>query len=266
MEEILKAKIEEETGYSEIIKDEDQLLPYGRKTLSVPISKLRVAHTKRLIAGVSENCEQCLVIDVGCSDGYFLFSLPKKHEKIGVDFVLKVIHLAKHARNRLKRHDVEFLVNEAGSLCFGSRRVHILVYAEILEHLPIIHPVLQEAHRVLKTGGTLLITVPYIDIFSMIRFRVQRERLTFGSPRHKREYSFATFSGAASLSSLLNELRNVGFTCENITFIGLLPEIMYSLITKSEFLTNILIIFETKLSKLIPPIFGKFLLIHAIKL
>jgi 2-polyprenyl-3-methyl-5-hydroxy-6-metoxy-1,4-benzoquinol methylase len=264
LEELLKARIEEEIGYSEIINDESQLFPYGRKVLSDPISRLRILHIMRIIAE-RLNRKQCLIIDVGCSDGYLLFSLPRKNKKIGVDYVLKVINSAIHARNHLKRLDVEFLVNEAGSLCFRSRQAHLLVYAEILEHVPIIHPVLREAHRVLRTGGILLITVPYNDIFSMARFRTRREKLTFGSPRHKREYSFATLFGASSLSSLLRELRHVGFSCENITFIGLLPKVICSLILKSQLLTDILIILETKLSKSIPPIFGKFLLISATK-
>lgn len=58
-----------------------------------------------------------------------------------------------------KRPDVQ---TNAAQLPFDASQFDVVICAELLEHVPDPRPVLEQAHRVLKPGGSLLITAPFL--------------------------------------------------------------------------------------------------------
>lgn len=51
---------------------------------------------------------------------------------------------------------------DAGQLPLCGRCADAVICSEVLEHVPDPRPVISEAHRVLKPGGMLLVTVPFL--------------------------------------------------------------------------------------------------------
>ncbi len=120
------------------------------------------------------------ILEVGCGDGfyqYILSSLNKKLQLVGVDVNPNAIDSAK--RN-LKGKRVKFLVNNAVSLPFKSGSFDKIIMSEVLEHIEKDIDALKEAYRVLKSRGTILITVPnenYPFLWDPINWILER---TFG--------------------------------------------------------------------------------------
>ena len=103
------------------------------------------------------------VLDCGCNDGAFTLELVKRgHEAVGVDILPLNINRALDNMPDIPEvtTKLDYYVADIESLPFEDEEFDTVVLTETLEHL--IHPRrgLEEAHRVLKNGGKLLITVP----------------------------------------------------------------------------------------------------------
>jgi SAM-dependent methyltransferase len=91
------------------------------------------------------------VLDIGCGIGDFL-----KHRganTVGVD--VNPHNVASCVRDGLDAH-----VITGGKYPFGDAVFDSAITDNVLEHLPEPNPLLDEARRVLKPGGTLLVGVP----------------------------------------------------------------------------------------------------------
>ncbi len=105
------------------------------------------------------------VLDIGCSQGIVSLLLGREGRTVvGVDREAAVIA---EAERRLAleepavRERVTFLEAEAGALPFEAARFDAVVLGEVLEHLVEPAAVLDEARRVLRPGGRLILTTPY---------------------------------------------------------------------------------------------------------
>jgi len=103
------------------------------------------------------------VLDCGCNDGAFTLELVKRgHEAIGVDILPVNINRALDNMPDIPEitSRLDYYVADIESLPFEDKEFETVVLTETLEHL--IHPRrgLEEAHRVLKDDGKLLISVP----------------------------------------------------------------------------------------------------------
>ena len=95
------------------------------------------------------------ILDVGCGSGYFTKWLSEhRGSAIGVDIVEDFVLLAR------SRHGIEAHVMEAGQLDFPDASFASVTADNVLEHC--LDPVvaLQEIHRVLRPGGSLLALIP----------------------------------------------------------------------------------------------------------
>lgn len=54
------------------------------------------------------------------------------------------------------------LLSDAAAVALSAKSFDIVICSELLEHVPDPRPVLAESFRLLKPGGTLLITVPFL--------------------------------------------------------------------------------------------------------
>ena len=92
-------------------------------------------------------------LDLGCGAGRFVGAAPGG---IGVDVAEAALE---RARENVPGGDFR-TVNADGTLPLGHGEVEFVWCSEVLEHVPDALGLLQEARRVLKPGGRLLVTTP----------------------------------------------------------------------------------------------------------
>ncbi|MGB9876962.1 MAG: class I SAM-dependent methyltransferase [bacterium] len=93
------------------------------------------------------------VLDVGCGTGGNLSLF--NGFVVGVDVSMKALSLA-----RRRKKDALLCLGQAENLPFKDNSFDLVLALDLLEHLPDDMKGLSEMHRVLKKGGSLLITVP----------------------------------------------------------------------------------------------------------
>ncbi len=97
------------------------------------------------------------VLDIGCDKGHMAvwFRRVTQGRVVGVDIAEYSI-----AWDRAHLPDCEWVCSEAEAMPFADDSFDVAVLAEILEHVANPMTVIQEAERVVKPGGKVVITVP----------------------------------------------------------------------------------------------------------
>ncbi len=129
-----------------------------------------------------------VVLDAGCGEGYGVAILAERARcAFGLDIKPT---LMKHARRRYSQQGIAFTVGTCEALPFPSQSLDAVVCNEVLEHLPDHRPFLEEARRVLKSGGHFICATTNAEV----SFKGPD-----GSPmnrNHYREFSAAGFVAA----------------------------------------------------------------------
>ena len=98
------------------------------------------------------------VLEVGCGPGDFAVHLSSKARTVtAVDFSTTAIEIARR-KSTGSGAQIEFAIADAQRLPFSDEFFDIVFSCECLEHLPNPQRALIEMHRVLKSGGTLVLT------------------------------------------------------------------------------------------------------------
>ena len=95
-----------------------------------------------------------VILDVGCGNGYQMAPLTRTNIVYGLDISEANIEKALSKGIKARLHDVE------QRFPFEDDFFDVVVCSEILEHLFSPEKVLEECYRVLKSSGTLIVTVP----------------------------------------------------------------------------------------------------------
>lgn len=114
----------------------------------------------RLIINALETKRPARVLDVGCGRGFYLHVLTEfdfVREIQGVDVNRTYLELARRSQTD-PRVRVQEAVIEA--LPFADETFDFAICSEVLEHLRDDLAGLRELHRVLRPGGTLMVSVP----------------------------------------------------------------------------------------------------------
>jgi ubiquinone/menaquinone biosynthesis C-methylase UbiE len=106
------------------------------------------------------------ILDIGCAEGFitnYLSQLQAQVIGIDIDYSLKI------AKNEVKNAD--FIQASITHLPFKDGTFEAATLLEILEHLPnaAINKGIAEVNRVLKSGGTLIVSVPYKEKITYTR-------------------------------------------------------------------------------------------------
>jgi 2-polyprenyl-3-methyl-5-hydroxy-6-metoxy-1,4-benzoquinol methylase len=105
------------------------------------------------------------VLDVGCSQGIASILLAREgHRVIGVDREHEAIRAARERLDQEEaqvRERVEFRVGEGRAVGFADGSFDAVLLGEVLEHQLDPGRLLDEARRVLRPGGRIVITTPY---------------------------------------------------------------------------------------------------------
>lgn len=96
------------------------------------------------------------VLDLGCAFGYGTRLLARSHEAYGADASPRYI-----ARARRAAPSIPFTLAPAERLPYADGFFDGVLLLDMLEHVRRERPVLDEVYRVLKPGGTLVVSVPH---------------------------------------------------------------------------------------------------------
>jgi SAM-dependent methyltransferase len=114
------------------------------------------ARRRALLLGEARHGER--VLDLGCGTGRFVAALRDAGaDAVGVELAETAL---RRARENAPGADLR-LVEPDGSLPLDHGSFDLVWCSEVLEHVPDTAHLLLEARRVLRSGGRLLVTVPY---------------------------------------------------------------------------------------------------------
>jgi len=97
------------------------------------------------------------ILDVGCCDGWILSTLAGKHDVHGVDIGEELVRRAKENGLKARVHDVA-----TAPLPYKDGEFDVVFSGETIEHQVDTDWFLSELNRVLKPGGTLVLTLPNV--------------------------------------------------------------------------------------------------------
>lgn len=152
------------------------------------------------------------ILDIGCSDGYFLdriaAAFPFEHGE-GIEIAE---HSVRIAAERLKnRSNIHVSAGSADALPFAGQSFNKIIVNEVIEHVPDDRAVLREVARVSKPGARVYITAPNAFSEMLPLFRRHCRRLD-EAEGHLRRYSLLQFSDICSSHGLeLINYRYGGF-------------------------------------------------------
>src|SRR5580692_11225242 len=98
------------------------------------------------------------IVDIGCGDGAatsLAAQVNPGHRIVGLDWSADALRQARSRGLTLLRAEVE-----STSLPIASGRADVVIMSELIEHLVDPDSALEEARRVLRPGGTLLLSTP----------------------------------------------------------------------------------------------------------
>lgn len=164
------------------------------------------------------------ILDIGCHQGWMLSELSSQATRlVGVDMDEKALHEA-----RRNFPHIEFVHQTGAQLPFTNEEFDVVILADVIEHVGDENKqaVVDEAHRVLKKDGTLILTVPHQGVSAWMDPMDVKRRvpLIYGiySRLAKYEPSTAMEIGHKHVSlAELQQLFHERFRFENILFCGI---------------------------------------------
>lgn len=127
------------------------------------------------------------VLDVACGSGYGSWWLARRAARnvVGADLSLEAIGLATELWSR---HNLAFVQASAVRLPFADASFGAAVSFETIEHLDEPRDFVEELHRVLRPGGTLIISTPDKAVYNWADHRSDG-----GNPFHLSEMTVSEF-------------------------------------------------------------------------
>lgn len=157
-----------------------------------PIYRRKLQLVRRLFDAIPKGAR---VLDAGCGEGVLVEELHAKgYEAIGVDRHCATAHV---------------LRSDILALPFAAQSFDVVLFLDVIEHLPFSDQAraLAEIHRVLRSSGKLIISIPNLaHLYSRIRF------LTRG--KLKRTASIEKHPGDRPIAEFLGLLKAGGFRIE----------------------------------------------------
>ncbi len=170
------------------------------------------------------------LLDVGCGSGFLLCDIRERHPGLrlcGVD--VSLAHLASLARRKRDDHitDILALASDGEDLPFPDSAFDWLTCSEVLEHIHRPERAIQEMYRVLKPGGSLLVTTPNraaVVLWEAVSWLPRRLRGLF---RRWPRRSEGAYDEALSGPRLRAALKRAGFLIERFRPVVFLPHESY---------------------------------------
>ncbi|HWT79793.1 MAG TPA: class I SAM-dependent methyltransferase, partial [Candidatus Methylomirabilis sp.] len=140
----------------------------------------RISNIEALFRRAVHGRDGCRVLDVGCGDGYHvcLFNAdPETQERLtftAIDMSRIDLGLASALESSLGYENINLVCCSAEHLAFPALYFDVVLCSDVIEHLPRPELCLAEMLRVLKPGGTTILTTPNED--SLVKALAHRLR------------------------------------------------------------------------------------------
>lgn len=128
-----------------------------RSLTQLLLSMRWIKYTRRLEGAIGRIPNGTRVVDVGCGRNDLLRRLSKARGCVGIGIDTKA-EVVEYIRKVLSMQAIEGTLLTAG---LQEQSADLVTMNEYLEHEPDPAPVLQEARRITRTGGHLVVEVPY---------------------------------------------------------------------------------------------------------
>jgi 2-polyprenyl-3-methyl-5-hydroxy-6-metoxy-1,4-benzoquinol methylase len=125
-------------------------------------------------------------LDVGCGRAFFLNSLKKRFEVMGIEIDKESAALAE------REFDISVFKGEIADFALNGDPFDLITFWHSLEHMPDPKAALKKAHALLKKRGFLIIAVPNLGSVQARLFRSRWYHLDV--PRHLYHFSKETLS------------------------------------------------------------------------
>lgn len=153
---------------------------------------------RKIVLSVLRDLQPGMVLDVGCGTGGNLLLFDG--QVVGLDISLRALSFAKR-----RGSNAWLCQGKAEALPFKNDTFDLVLALDLLEHLPDDVQGLREMYRVLKKGGTLLVTVP------AYKFLWSEHDEALG---HFRRYS---------KGEIMGKMGGVGFSLKFVSYAIVLP-------------------------------------------
>lgn len=148
-------------------------------------------------------------VDIGCGPGDLVFMVAGKGiQSVGVDTSPELIELAR-MRNADLTPRPEFRVATAASLPVETGSADVATLIEVIEHLdePTIDATLAEARRILRPGGTLIVTTPNAEDLGSHSVQCPDCGAEFHTVQHQRSWTSAQLGARLGAHGLGGRIR-----------------------------------------------------------
>ncbi len=181
----------------------------------------------REIQGLSES-KPVSIVDIGCGNGYVASQLARQgHTVVGIDVSRDGIDIARAAYPAI-RFEVGSIYDDNLHEIIGQP-VDCVISLEVIEHLFYPRRLLERAHRILKSGGFLLLSTPYHGYVKNLAFSVLN-----GWDRHFDVQRGGGHIKFFSRRTLARMIQGVGFRQPRFKGVGRLPWLWKSMIMIAE--------------------------------
>lgn len=128
---------------------------------SDPIGKYEQDMRQRAVVELLNPAKDDLILDVGCGNARDLIVFAMKSVKcIGIDFSSGMTKEGRKDINKIGLENIDLIVGSGTKLPFTEEKFDKISCSEVIEHIPNYEDAIIEMCRVLKVGGTLVITTP----------------------------------------------------------------------------------------------------------
>jgi 2-polyprenyl-3-methyl-5-hydroxy-6-metoxy-1,4-benzoquinol methylase len=154
-----------------------------------------------------DDLEGKTLLDAGCGTGWFSRAACERKS------IVTSMDLGEHLLAKVKdKCDSTRVVGSILDIPFGRDTFDYVVSSEVIEHIPDPYAALRELHRVLKPGGTLVLSTPN---------KLWRWSLAIANRLHLRPYQgLENWSGFFQLK---REARQAGFRVDDACGVHILP-------------------------------------------
>ncbi len=115
------------------------------------------------------------ILEIGCGAGLLCLEFAQQAESvIGIDVSQVALNFATRVKNHAGVTNVAFQQGDAEHLAFGDNTFDLVICSEVLEHVLQPRQALIEIERVLKPGGTAILSTPCALSLSDVTMKIVR--------------------------------------------------------------------------------------------
>lgn len=112
-----------------------------------------------------DNVKRGKLLEIGCGSGKFLYKMKAQGWEVeGIDFDLQAVQIAN------QKYEINAKAKKLEEMNYSSNLFDAITMNHVIEHVPDPAFIFQECYRILKKGGSLIVTTPNTDSWGHEKF------------------------------------------------------------------------------------------------